>query len=170
MTHIRESIRIDAGREKVWGLLADFGGIVRFHPGIRDSYSTSDHNSGLGATRHCDLLPAGSVEERIVGWQEGSELQVHIYDGKGTPPLDFQATRARFTVRPAGDAAVVVTMTMHYRLRYGPLGALMDRVMVRPQFQKVAENILQGLKHYAEHGEKATRADLARIRLDLAPA
>ncbi len=82
MTHIKESIRINATKDKVWELLADFGGIIKFHPGLRDSYSTSTKKGGVGASRHCDLLPAGSVEERVVEWKDGEEMLVQIFDGK----------------------------------------------------------------------------------------
>lgn len=169
MPRFERTVRIDAPRDRVWSLLADFGGIERFHPGLRASRSTSARNEGIGASRHCELRPAGSVEERAVGWDEGRSLRVEIYAGRGTPPLDFRRSRIRFELRDDG-AGTAVDAVLDYRLRYGPLGALLDRAVVRARLARSLELVLGGLKTYAEHGRKATRADLARLRPALAPA
>ena len=71
MTYIEKNIIIDAPKDAVWSTLADFGAIRNFHKGLKNSYSTSEANGGLGATRHCDLKPMGSIEERITRWEEG---------------------------------------------------------------------------------------------------
>lgn len=160
MTELTSTVRIDAPREEVWAALADFGGIQKFHPGLRASRSTSSANGGVGATRHCDLKPLGAIEERITEWREGEEMLVHIYDGKNAPPLDFEHTKARISLYAEGQTTRV-TMTMTYRLK-GPMGILMTP-MVKSQFSKGVAGLLKGLKFYVERGEKATSRDLARI-------
>ncbi len=169
MTHIKESIRINASKDKVWELLADFGGIIKFHPGLRDSYSTSTRKGGVGASRHCDLLPAGSVEERIIEWKDGQEMLVQIFDGKGVPPFDFDSTKAHITVQEK-DVDTIVTMDFNYRLKYGLIGAIMNNAMVKPQFQKVLPNLLKGLKYYAENGKKASRKELKQVQISTVAA
>ena len=52
MAHFSTQIRINATKEKVWEVLADFGGIYRWNPGVRHSYATSEAGHGLLATRH----------------------------------------------------------------------------------------------------------------------
>ena len=52
MPSITQTIRINAPKEKVWNVLADFGGIINYNPNLKDSYSTSKANGGIGATRH----------------------------------------------------------------------------------------------------------------------
>ncbi len=154
MTTITREIKIDASQEKVWEILADFGGIYKFNPGVSSSHSTSSANSGVGATRHCDLLPAGSVEERIFEWKEGQAYKVEIYSGKGTPP--FKSAVGQLEAKPDGNGTLV-RMRFEYSLKFGPIGALMDRLMVRSQFSKAIPGILAGLKHYAETGEEVGR-------------
>jgi carbon monoxide dehydrogenase subunit G len=39
--HITETVRIEASKEQVWSVLADFGGVAKFHPGLRGSHATS---------------------------------------------------------------------------------------------------------------------------------
>ena len=44
-------IRINATKEQVWAVLSDFGGIYRWNPRVRDSFSTSEIKQGTHATR-----------------------------------------------------------------------------------------------------------------------
>ncbi len=164
MTHIKKSICIKASKDKVWELLADFGNIVKFNPGLRNSYSTSSQKGGLGASRHCDLLPMGSVEERITEWEDGEKMLIQIFDGKGIPPLDFDNTKAYFTLQEEGTDTIV-NMDFSYRLRYGFIGELMNNMMVKPQFKKALPGILKGLKYYAENGKKATGKELKQVQV-----
>jgi len=61
----------------------------------------------------------------------------------------------------------LVHFHIQYELKFGPLGRLMDALMVRPQFAKVIPNVLLGLKHYAETGETVTPQVIKRIRTQL---
>ena len=160
MTTVTREVKIDAPVEKVWKILADFGGIYKFNPGVPNSYSTSQSNSGVGATRHCDFLPTGGVEERITEWNENSDYKIEIYEGKGVPP--FKTAVAHLSVAP-DDNGTIVKMSLSYRLKFGPLGALMDAMLVRKQFQKAVPGILAGLRHYTETGETVD----SNIRLDM---
>ncbi len=69
MTKSSSEIRIDAPKEKVWEIIADLGGVRNFHPGVKKSYYTSDNSKGLRASRICEFLPGGSVEESATEWQ-----------------------------------------------------------------------------------------------------
>ncbi len=162
MTTIIREVKVNASQGKVWEILADIGGIQNYNPGVSKSYSTSESNSGLGASRHCDLLPMGAVEERVIEWNEGSDYKIEIFEGKGVPP--FKTAVARITVKSAGNGAVV-TMHFEYRMKYGLVGALMDAIMVKPQFSKAIPGILAGLKHHAETGELIDRT----VRLNFEP-
>ena len=51
------------------------------------------------------------------------------------------------------DGGTVVTVTPEYTLKYGPVGWLMDRIMVRQLFNGGMEDLLSGLKYYVETGE-----------------
>ncbi len=149
-THERE-VWIDAPKEKVWAALADFGNIYVFNPNVPTSYSTSEKTSGLGATRHCDLRGGVSVEERIIDWQEGESMVIEIYDGAKTPP--FKSAIASISVKEE-RGGTLVSGTLAYKIKFGPVGTLMDKAMVSPQFGKAWTAVLAGLKTYIETGEE----------------
>ena len=157
MTYIEKEIRINAPKERVWDILADFGGVVKYNPGISDSYSTSKSNEGSGATRHCDVLPMGSIEERITDWKEGEGYGIEIFDGKKIAP--FKYAQAQIKVRSEGNQTIA-SIFFNYQLKYGPVGWLMNNLVVKSQFNKALPGLLEGLKFYAETGQQATREAL----------
>jgi uncharacterized protein YndB with AHSA1/START domain len=153
MTKFTREVRIHAPKEKVWAALADFGNIAVFNPTVPISYSTNNLHSGKGATRHCDIGTGGSsIEERVVAWQEGESMTIDIYAGKKAPP--FRQAQATIAVREAGADVTIVRGTLEYSMKFGPLGALMDALMVKPQFGKAWTALFAGLKHHIETGEK----------------
>ncbi len=159
MTRINTQIRINASKEQVWNAIADFGGVVNYNPNISNSYSTSKENGGDGATRHCDVLPMGTVEERIFDWKEGDGYSIEIFDGKRIAPFKF--AKAQISLKRDGDQTVA-TVNFDYQLKYGVVGALMNALIIKSQFNKALPSLLDGLKYYVETGQKATREALSQ--------
>ncbi len=142
-------IRIDAPREKVWEVLADLGGIHKWNPGVSHSHSTSESSGGEGATRHCDLSnPSGYLEERAFDWREGEGFKIDIFESS----FPIERNVVEFTLRADGDGTIV-TVTPDYRLKFGPIGALLDRLILGRQLRKGMGNLLAGLKYHVETGE-----------------
>ena len=77
MPRLVRQIAINAPKEKVWEVLADFGAVSNWAPTILESRSTTEANGGVGAERTCKHQKMGDIEERIValgGWSQ-SELR-----------------------------------------------------------------------------------------------
>ncbi len=156
MSSMIREIWIDAPKRRVWEILADFGNTYLYSPSIPKSYTINGNPTGLGAERHCDLNIAGAwVEERIVEWDEGQMMSIQIYDGKKTPP--WKNASGTFYVSERGNGTQV-RFEFAYEMKYGPVGALMDRFLVQPQFGKAIGGVLAGLKHYTEKGQEVKGA------------
>lgn len=153
MTTFSSTIYVDAPKDAVWTILADLGGIQKFHPGVRKSYYTTEQHEDVGAARVCELLPMGVIEEKAVEWKDGDYYVLTIDPLKKAPP--FKKAYGRLATQEEGTGTRV-TMTLDYTLKFGPLGKLLDAAMVRPRMQKVVPTVLLGLKHYAETGEEVT--------------
>lgn len=136
---------IDAPVDAVWEALSDIGSIYEWNPGVIQSHATSDTTEGLGATRTCDLGGDNFLDEEVVAWKPGEQLTMRIV---GTN-LPFETADVRFYLRPEGDQTVV-TVSPDYKLKFGPMGSLMDRFYVRGTYQKGMDNLLQGLKEHVE--------------------
>ena len=66
MSKVTRQIRINAPEEKVWEVLADFGGVYRWAPAILSSYATTQASGGVGEGRHCEVAGFGGIDEEIV--------------------------------------------------------------------------------------------------------
>jgi carbon monoxide dehydrogenase subunit G len=160
MTTFTSQVRINASRDKVWSVLADLGGIQNYNAAVSKSYYNTNEKEGVGAGRICELLPMGEVEETASQWNEGESYTLDVTPIKGMPPMkDIQA---KFTTEADGDTTVV-NMEMKYSMKFGPIGAAMNAMMIKPQFSKVVPNILNGLKHFVETGEEVTPQVIKQI-------
>ncbi len=148
MTSIGGDVWIDAPRETVWRRLADLGGIHMFHPGLSGSHLLGEQPEGIGARRRCELKGGGHLDEEVVEWADRESLALTITGGKSLPPL--VRAGGRFTLRDGEDGGTVVGLTLEYQLRFGWVGSLMDRLLVRREFERTVPGILQGLKRRAE--------------------
>ena len=148
MTQVATELHIDAPKEKVWEVLADLGGIDKWNPGVARSRWTSEQRQGIGASRHCDLQnPSGTLEERAIEWREGEGYTIDVYESS----LPLKNT-VEFAIKPEG-AGTRASVTVDYRLKYGPVGALLDVLFVRRQIQKGFDRLVAGLKYHVETGD-----------------
>ncbi len=78
MRSVHVSRQMSAPRSAVWSVLADFPNISTWNGGVKDSHATSEATAGVGAQRHCDLAPVGTLEETIAEWVDGERMVVNI--------------------------------------------------------------------------------------------
>ena len=147
MVKIEAQIEIDAPVEQVWEVLADFGGVYRWAPSVTNSYATSEANSGPEASRHCDIAGFGGIEENITEWSEGREF---TYFATGVGPIS--QGYSTWSVKPQGDKTVVYT-EFSYGLRFGPIGSLMNALIIHRKVEQGLKNSLEGLKRHVKTGE-----------------
>lgn len=153
MSKFTTQVKINAPKHEVWKVLADIGGIYKWNPGVAHSYSTSEENSGEGATRHCDLQTTGGksfgyLEERTVDWREGEGYKIDIYDSN----LPIKSNVVEFTVK-ADEDGTIVSVSPEYAIKYGLLASLINRLFLQRKLQQAMEGLLAGLKYHVETGE-----------------
>lgn len=145
MSSFETHININAPVDHVWDVLADIGSIYEWNPGVRESYTTSEVTTGLGAARYCDLGGRNYLDERVVEFEVARNLTMRVTNTN----LPFKEVDIHFTLQTEGDQTRV-TCAPEYALKYGPLGALMDRFYVRGIYEKGMRNLLRGLKEHVE--------------------
>ena len=166
MTTLNHEIYINAPKSQVWDAIANLGGIVKFHPYVTDSYYVTDGKQGIGAGRVCELGPNRSVNETAIAWNEGESYTLDVQFIKGQkPPL--HSFHGSMSVKERGSGTVA-TITTEYAPKFGPLGKIIDMMVLRSQINKAASGTLKGLKHHIETGESVDRQVLSQI--ELAPA
>ncbi len=130
---------------QVWEALADIGSIHVWNPGVTYSYATGEEAIGLGASRHCDLGRLGYLKEKVVEFDTEARLTMRVVDTN----LPFARADIRFHLK-CHDGGTTVTVEPVYRLRYGLLGAVIDRFFVRRTYRRGMGALLDGLRDHVE--------------------
>ncbi len=154
MPEIRRQVKINAPKEKTWEILADWGAVSNWAPTITESHITTEAKRGVGAIRSCDHTQMGKIEEEIVAWEEGTSLSYDVIKGL---PMPMKSLNNTWSVSAEG-ADSMVTLTMNFGMKFGPLGALMAALAVRRLMHKEMGLNLAGLKQYLESGEVVSAA------------
>lgn len=148
MTVLENSIRINASPEKVWSVLSSLDVLDQYDPGIKKSEVVSPSKEGPGSARKCDLAPGGWFKERVAEWKPHETISFELFECT----LPVRSLRHRYTLTREGGATLV-RQRMEYELKYGPLGKLMDAMMVRKKWDAGIKGFFAGLKHYVETGK-----------------
>ena len=145
MTMLQHQITIDADIEKIWEVLADLSAVQRYNPLVVSVRYLSNRTEGVGAARHCELKPRGWVEECVWEWSPPNVLGLEV--SASTWPLAFM--RWKTELRKNGNSTVLTQKT-DYRIKFGPIGALMDSLVMRRMLNKSIVEILEKLKQFVE--------------------
>jgi ligand-binding SRPBCC domain-containing protein len=151
MTVLENSVRIQAPPEKVWSVLGTLDALDQYDPGVSKSAILTGPSSGVGASRQCDLKPGGWFRERVTEWQPNETLAFELVECT----LPIRRLTHRYTLTPTGDGTVV-QQRMEYTLKFGPLGWLMDAIMVRRTWDAGVKGFFAGLKGQVEKGSSSS--------------
>lgn len=146
MTVLESTIEIAAPPARVWALLGTLDALERYDPGILRSTITSSARA-VGAARQCDLKPGGWFRERVTTWEPERLLGFELFECT----LPVKRLRHAY-VLTAVDGGTRVQQRMEYRLKFGPLGVLMDAAIVRRRWKAGIHSFLFGLKQLVERG------------------
>lgn len=145
MTVLENSIRIDAPADKVWSVLATLDALERYDPGVKKSEIVTPAREGPGTARRCDLAPGGWFKEKVGDWRPNEAISFELFECT----LPVRRLKHSYTLAPDG-AGTRVRQRMEYDLKFGPLGKLMDAVLVRRKWDAGIKSFFTGLKRYIE--------------------
>jgi len=158
MAFIHVQIETQATPENCWTLLKDYQNIDFFNPYVARSFLLDEHTpNGIGALRQCNFKDGKNyIKERIIDWQEGKSFTVDIYEG--TMPVNDIKTSLGIKPRAMGGAQLY--MHMEYTPKWGFFGAILNRLMMTSQFEKMARNVLLGLDQKATLANTTPQRDV----------
>ncbi len=96
----------------------------------------------------CKEGPGEIVAGRVAQWVEGEGVPTGIMDK--TIPL--RRAKASMSVRHAGPHASEVAVTMDYAVGYGPFGALIHALILRPAIRKALGRAIEAIAPCARAG------------------
>jgi len=145
MATIRHDLRAHCPPGRLWALLSDLEAVQRYNPTVRSASVKGPQRSGVGALRACELRPRGRVVERVTHWEEGRAVGLEVAESDW--PVHFMRWVTR--VEPDGPGARVV-QDLEYQMKFGPLGWLLDRLVMRRKLTATLDAVLASLVRHAE--------------------
>ncbi|MGH9978420.1 MAG: SRPBCC family protein [Nitrososphaeraceae archaeon] len=152
MNTINFETSINAPKEKVWEILADFSGIRKWAPSVTNSTLTTSNNSGPGCERSCEIQNIGSIRERVAEWNEGEGYKVEVATIPGTP---VKSGFTSWLLRSKGNQTIARILS-YFEL----MGTEEEKNVFLEDSPQLLKSSLMGLKRYAETGQRIGTDDL----------
>ena len=144
MAKLTQTVQINVPKNKVWEIVSDFGNVSKWAPIVTQSATIGSFTQGVGAERSCEVVQMGSITEKVLEWDEGNSMR---YEIKGLPSVNSFINK--FSLKGEADQTVV---TLEGEVDIA--GTEAEKKGFEEQLQGAVQMTLQGLKQYAETGQK----------------
>jgi hypothetical protein len=148
VNHVRklvERIVIDTPMHAVWDVMADFGSAAPWAPGMVHSSLIGDKKTGVGTHRVLRHVWGFKIEEIVTEWVEGAGYSFKLVKA----PYPMRDVCETWILR-SDDKHTLLTITVSYAMRLGPIGFLLDALLVKFLVAREIRRGIFGLKHYVE--------------------
>ncbi|MBL8618946.1 MAG: SRPBCC family protein [Deltaproteobacteria bacterium] len=145
MTTLQHDITANCSPERVWAILSDLEGVAGYNQTVAAARIRGPARAGVGAERECDLKPSGRVVERVIRWEEGSAVGLEVVESDW--PITFMRWTTRVEAHVSGSR---ITQTLEYGVKFGPLGWLLDKLVMRRKLQATLDEVFANLARKAE--------------------
>jgi hypothetical protein len=108
-------------------MFADFPNLASHWSGLRATRAIGNQTSGVGARRHVELKPIGTMDETVTAWEEGHRIDTENHPSVSVP---FNRAHTTLTLDP-DDGGTLATFAYRYLPRGGPIGRFTGPVIDR---------------------------------------
>ncbi|MDN5214766.1 SRPBCC family protein [Fulvivirgaceae bacterium BMA12] len=143
---------VNASVDSVWKIMVDnFGDVAAYTPNIHHSHCTTDSTIvGVGTERLCTFNQKGNKYLREeIEFMDKDNYHFRVKFNTITQPLNTDLSRVHIYLSPLSPGQTKVRILMDYRTKPAFVGGL-----AKGKFINIFEDVLLGLKHYTETGER----------------
>lgn len=133
----------------VWKVLDDFGEIYKYHPDVKSSNILSQKATGTGAQRVCNFHDGTSIKETIVKYDANHGYILKLTDFS----VPLKEANAHFKIESLNNNQSLLSITLVFIPKFGPLGWVMGKLMMRPMLTKALKKLGKGLDDYIRTGQ-----------------
>lgn len=148
-------VRIDLDKATAWEKLRDFSKADFYVQGLTRVEITTAATEGVGASRKVHQGERIVLDETITDWHPGEGFTIRLHRGtKGPVPPMKEAYFDYGLVEE--DGQVYLHNRMRYRLGLGPIGTLLNKLVVGKMIYSALRDTTVGQKIYYETGAKVS--------------
>ncbi len=149
MHRVTVSTDINVNSQSAWAVLDDFESIYKFNPDVKNSELLSSQKTGVGAKRTCFFYDGTSLNETITDYEDGSFYEYELSEFK----LPLKTAYCRWSVIPINDGACTVKASLTFTPKFGPIGWLMAKLLIKPALTKAFIGVFKGLDDHIRTGK-----------------
>ena len=152
---------VDVPADRAWEILSDYSHVHRIHPIVETVDQKSVDGRGLGAVRQCNMYDGNYAVERIIAWNEADRsYKIELIDSS----LPVKSIFANLSVKEAGFNRSKLVVEMDIKAKYGLLGKIMERLVMKPQLGGTIGDLLGGVEVYEKTGKEIQKGFKAKTR------
>jgi uncharacterized protein YndB with AHSA1/START domain len=154
---IERSTLIHAPAQAVWDVLADSRLLPEWAPVVDEVTECSIEGEAVGEVRHCNATLAGKpgrMVERCIEFTPMTRIAYVVDDESFGMRRMFDHYGFAINLESQGSEKTRVTLETHYTPRNMVYG-LLNKLMLRRQFERVCTEIVGGLKTFTESRYRA---------------
>lgn len=144
---VKREINHDVG--SVWDVLDDFGSVHKYNPGVKTSSIIGNKQTGMGAKRACDFYDGSSLKETIIKYTPNQGYSFALSEFS----LPLKQATSHFKVAPLRNGNSELTVTLEFQPKFGPVGWLMAKLLMRPMLTKALQGLTKGLDDHMTTGK-----------------
>ncbi|OJJ22378.1 hypothetical protein BKI52_06760 [marine bacterium AO1-C] len=147
MTTLHNEIIINAPIENIWSTLTNIGELDQYDPTVKQSQVISADNQGMGAKRKVEMRDGKNwFEEQITTYEPNEALSFELV----ACSFPVHSLKHTYSFEKIGNQTKV-KQVMKYQMKYGFLGKILDKLVVKRQSDKGIKQFFSGLKAHVEH-------------------
>ncbi|WP_332775550.1 SRPBCC family protein [Polaromonas sp.] len=146
MMTLKHEVSIAADVETVWRTLSDLLAVKQHNPSVVSVRILTDKTTGIGAARRCEMRTKDWVEEKV--WAFDPPHVIGLEVAASSWPVAFMKWRTE--LRPDGRNTLV-KQEMNYKLKFGVLGLLLDKLVMRRKLDASIQEVFERLKLHVEN-------------------
>ena len=144
--HIEHTIEIDAPIDLVWSKISNLADIQNWTKSVKESHFHTEAERGIGAGRTCDVVGFGTLVENVLAWDEGKSFNLSL---EGLPVFIKEASGG-WRLEELGQNSTRAITSIDVKTRFWPIGALLEKFALGPQFHKTIKGAQREFKTYIE--------------------
>lgn len=149
MHKVKVTKNMNSDAATIWRYLDDFGSVYKYHPGVKSSEILGNKKTGLGARRQCNFYDGTSLKEKITHYDEGRSYSFELSDFS----LPLKSATAHFVLIPRGPNSASLSVTLKFKPKFGPIGWLMGKLLMKPMLTKALKELTKGLDDHIRTGQ-----------------
>ena len=169
MQTVHAEIPVDLDLAAAWQRLRDLSRPHMYVPRLSAVRFIGEQREGVGTRRRVRMGGMLTMDETVTEWREAEGITLRLDRGdKGPlPPLREHYFDYGLAER---DGRVWLVNRMRYAVRLGPLGTLLDRLLLHRVIGRQLRDVTLAQKVYYETDERVTPAMLKAARSQLSDA